>query len=81
MLFASIAMGILQMLALDRTIAQEAVKVRYLRTPSKETPSEATIMYCLARRLTCLLAIGRDLPIVAEIKRKRMSEYDEANAA
>ena len=80
-LFASIAMGILQMLALDKKIAFEAVKARYLRTPSKKTPSEATIMYCLVRKLTSLLLTRPDLSIVAEIMRKRMSNPDGEAAA
>ena len=44
-LFASIAMGILQMIALEETTSGEAQKSRYLRTMPKGRPSEATYSY------------------------------------
>ena len=49
-LFASISMGILQLLALNETPSGDVQKCRYLRTLPKERPSEATVMYYFHRR-------------------------------
>ncbi|MBQ3797755.1 MAG: hypothetical protein II842_16010 [Butyrivibrio sp.] len=52
---SAIAMGILQLLALDECNADELIKARYLRTYSNVIPSEATVMYYLRRYIFSLL--------------------------
>mgnify|MGYP002625344026 FL=1 len=42
---SSVAMGVLQMLALDKKYKDEIKAARYLRTASKDTPSEATVIF------------------------------------
>ena len=42
-------MGILQMASLSEEFNEKVRKSRYLRTPSRETPSEAAVMYYLRR--------------------------------
>ena len=72
-LFASIAMGILQMIALDETPSGEAQKSRYLRTMPKDHPSEATIMYYLRRRFYPVLLKTPDSFITRIITEKMAS--------
>ena len=72
-LFASIAMGILQMIALDETPSGEAQKSRYLRTMPKVHPSEATIMYYLRRRFYPVLLKTPDSFITRIITEKMAS--------
>ena len=52
---SSVAMGILQLIALDKTHQAEIKKTRYLRTSSNSTPSEATVMYYLRKRIIWIL--------------------------
>ena len=54
-LFASIAMGILQLIALDGKSARSAKKIRYLRTMSSQCPSEGTVMYYARKNIYSLL--------------------------
>ena len=54
-LFASIAMGILQLIALDGRSAQSAKKIRYLRTASPQCPSEGTVMYYARKNIFSFL--------------------------
>ena len=54
-LFASIAMGILQLVALDGRSGRSAKKIRYLRTPSPQCPSEGTVMYYARKNIYSLL--------------------------
>lgn len=50
-----IAMGILQLLALDERYSDEVIRSRYLRTYSNVIPSEATVMYYLRKHIFSLL--------------------------
>lgn len=54
-LFASIAMGVLQLIALDGRNSRSAKKIRYLRTVSRKCPSEATVMYYVRKNIYSLL--------------------------
>ena len=54
-LFASIAMGILQLIALDGRSSRSTIKIRYLRTVSQRCPSEATVMYYVRKNIYSLL--------------------------
>ena len=52
---SSVAMGILQMLALNEKYKDEIKDARYLRTASINTPSEATVMYYFRKRIFHIL--------------------------
>ena len=59
-LFACIAMGILQLISLSDDFAETVVKSRYIRTPSNENPSEASVMYYLRKTFFLLLLNAPD---------------------
>lgn len=54
-LFASIAIGIVQMISLDTSLSSGVLKTRFLRTYSSQAPSEGSIMYFLRKRIFLLL--------------------------
>ena len=54
-LFASIAMGTLQLIALNGRSVRSAKKIRYLRTVSRKCPSEGTVMYYVRKNIYSLL--------------------------
>lgn len=66
---SSVAMGLLQLLALDNEIAKAASECRYLRTRSNAVPSEATISYYLRNRIFCILLKSPDSCITKYIQR------------
>ena len=65
-----IAMGIVQMLSLKYSCVSPARVFRYLRTPSKEIVSEATLMDYLRRHFWRFMAFTPDLSIVQIIHRQ-----------
>ena len=70
-LFAGIAMGVLQLLSLSDEFNETIRKSRYLRTPSRENPSEATVMYYLRRKIFLLMLNNPDSPITKIIRAKQ----------
>lgn len=70
-LFAGIAMGVLQLLSLSDEFNETIRKSRYLRTPSRENPSEATVMYYLRRKIFLLMLNSPDSPITKIIRAKQ----------
>ena len=78
--FSSIAMGTLQLLALNEKSRDEVVKSRYLRTESNVTPSEATVMYYLRKRLFTLLATSPQSFITRYIREKQMCTFSSGYA-
>lgn len=70
-LFASIAMGILQLIALDGRNGRPAKKIRYLRTASRNCPSEATVMYYARKNIYSLLLQHPDSFITRFIRERQ----------
>ena len=70
-LFASIAMGILQLIALDGRSAQSAKKIRYLRTASPQCPSEGTVMYYARKNIYSFLLQHPDSFITRFIRERQ----------
>ncbi|MDO5134199.1 MAG: transposase [Eubacteriales bacterium] len=70
-LFACIAMGILQLVSLSDDFAETVIKKRYLRTPSNEKPSEASVMYYLRRMFFLLLLNAPDSAITKIIRSRQ----------
>ena len=68
---SSVAMGILQLIALDKTYQEELNKARYLRTRSNATPSEATVMYYLRKRAFFTLLCSPDSFVTQFIREKQ----------
>ena len=73
-LFASIAMGILQLIALDGRSGRSAKKIRYLRTVSRKCPSEGTVMYYVRKNIYSLLLQHPD-SFITRFIRERQEEY------
>ena len=67
-LFACIAMGILQLVSLSDTFAETVIEKRYLRTPSNKNPSEASVMYYLRRSFFVFLLNDPDSAITKIIR-------------
>ena len=67
-LFACIAMGILQLVSLSDTFAEAVIEKRYLRTPSNKNPSEASVMYYLRKSFFLLLLNDPDSTITKIIR-------------
>ena len=64
-------MGVLQLLSLSDEFNETIRKSRYLRTPSRENPSEATVMYYLRRKIFLLMLNNPDSPITKIIRAKQ----------
>ena len=71
-LFASIAMGVLQLIALDGRSCRSAKKIRYLRTISRKCPSEATVMYYVRKNIYSLLLQHPDSFITRFIRKRQV---------
>ena len=71
-LCASIAMGILQILSLDNSLANKIMESRYLRTRSNEAPSEATVMHYLRKYIFLILGNCPESFITKYILEKQM---------
>ena len=78
-MYSSIAMGTLQLLALNKETRDEVVASRYLRTKSNKTPSEATVMYYLRKRFISLLNATPQSFITQYIREKQMPMPDIKN--
>lgn len=84
---SSVAMGVLQMLALDKKYKDEIKAARYLRTASKDTPSEATVMYYFRKRIFHILARNPRSFVTQFIREKQLwglpgeNEYYEKEIA
>ena len=74
-LFASIAMGILQMMSLKCT-DDTMKKGRYLRTPSKNGDSEATVMSYLRRNIFLMFLKHPDSFVTQFIRDKQSGKSD-----
>ena len=64
-------MGILQLISLSDEFNEKVRKSRYLRTPSMEKPSEATVMYYPRRTIFLLMLNSPDSPITEIIRSKQ----------
>ena len=73
-LFASIAMGTLQLIALNGRSVRSAKKIRYLRTISRKCPSEGTVMYYVRKNIYSLLLQHPD-SFITRFIRERQKEY------
>lgn len=73
-LFASIAMGALQLIALDGRAGRPAKKIRYLRTASRKCPSEGTVMYYARKNIYSLLLQHPD-SFITRFIRERQTKY------
>ena len=71
-LFASIAMGMLQLIALDGKSSRSSKKIRYLRTVSRKCPSEATVMYFVRKNIYSLLLQHPDSFITRFIRERQV---------
>ena len=69
---SSVAMGILQMLALNKKYKDEIKSARYLRTASKDSPSEATVMYYFRKRIFYILARSPQSFVTQFIREKQL---------
>lgn len=72
-LFSSIAMGITQILCLKYEGIIQVSDFRYLRTPSRQMMSEASIMEYLRRNLFCFMARQEELTITKIISSRQVS--------
>lgn len=70
-LFASISMGLLQLIALDGKSGRSAKKIRYLRTTSSQCPSEGTVMYYARKNIYSLLLQHPDSFITRFIRERQ----------
>ena len=70
-LCCNIALGLLQILALRIGESIDVRKIRYLRTYSNTTPSEATMAVYIRQQLYSIFSGSRELPIVRIIKSKQ----------
>ena len=73
-LFGSIAMGLLQLIALDGRSGGSAQKLRYLRTASRQCPSEGTVMYYARKNIYSLLLKYPD-SFITRFIRERQEEH------
>ena len=78
-LFASIACGILQLIALTCD-SSEMIRERYLRTPSKEIPSEATVRSYIQTHIFSLLLKHPNSFITQYIRAKQKDKIEEIAA-
>ena len=72
-MFSCIAMGILQLLCLERQDDIRVSDFRYLRTPSRKVMSEASMMEYLRRNLFRFMARQGNLTIIKIISDKQVS--------
>ena len=75
-LFGCIALGMLQMISLLFTDTFSGKAVRFMRTPSKTVPSEATVADYMRKTIYQLFRFFTDLPITSIIK-CRLSEPED----
>ena len=68
-----IAMGILQLISLNKSLSKGVLTCRFLRTYSSETPSEASVMYYLRKYIFLLLGKSPD-SFVTRFIRERQKE-------
>lgn len=82
-MFSCIAMGLLQMISLTFSSQIPVTEFRYLRTPSKEMVSEATVMYYLRKSIFRFMAQRPDLAITRFIlmKQKKPEAFNELQAS
>ena len=73
-LLSNIAMGILQMLSADRKDKAGECRLRYQRTPGKERPSEANVMYVLQRRILSFLEKYAENEIASLIRSVQLND-------
>ena len=78
-LFAGIAMGIVQMLCLKYGEAVQVSGYRYLRTPSRQVMSEASMMKYLGRNLFRFMAEQDRLTITKIISSKQIPARQAEN--
>ena len=71
-LCSSIAMGILQILSLDGRHSKKFTEARYLRTYSKEKPSEGTVMYYLRKYVFLILSRNPHSFVTQYIQEKQL---------
>ena len=77
--FSCVAMGLVQMMALTPSIAEQAKKARYLRTQTPGKVSEATILSYLAKNFYRLLLFRPDSGLSGIIRQaQREGDGDEA---
>lgn len=67
-MMSCIAMGIIQMLSLDPKYCIPPEELRYQRTPAKEKPSEANIMYYLRQNIFAFMGTQADSGIMQIIR-------------
>ena len=77
---ASVALGILQIVALDKRHGCEVMASRYLRTRSKEDPSEASVMYYLRKKVFSILSRNPHSFVTEYIREKQMWGIEEFEA-
>lgn len=71
MALSCVAMGILQMISLRMKGEISPFKIRYMRTPSKATVSEATVMYYLRKHIFRIMAENPELSITQIIQQEQ----------
>lgn len=77
---ASVALGALQIIALDKRHGFEVIASRYLRTYSKDDPSEASVMYYLRKKVFLILSRNPHSFITEYIREKQMWGFEEYEA-
>ena len=78
-LFASIAIGITQMISLNEAYAAEVTRVRYLRTFSSSVPSEGTVRHYFRQKLFLLLLKSPSSFITQYIYERQKGQKAEEN--
>ena len=81
-LFGCIALGLLQIISLKFSHCFSGTFLRFMRTPSKAIPSEATVADFMRKNLFRLFHLSADLPITAVIsERQNLHEEDDIGFA
>lgn len=71
-LLSCIAMGIIQMVSMKFSGNKDIYNLRYLRTPSKEIVSEATVIYYFRRHIIRVMAEKPESAITRIIKKQQI---------
>lgn len=79
-MFSCIAIGLLQLVSLKYSQMVDAPNLRYTRTPSKETVSEATIAFYLRKNIFRMLAKNPLNSITRIITRKQKEPLDHKDS-
>jgi len=76
-LFGCIALGLLQIISILFSHCFSGPAVRFMRTPSKAIPSEATVAYFIRKNITRLFQLSPGLTITTIITERQDSNVND----